>query len=153
MIKHDDLTQDVTTKASELGSDAKSAIRSEADRAAASVRDTAVEKARNVANAADAAAAEFDANSIQARAAQQVADQVESLANKLRSSDLATVTRDVSDFARKNPALFIGGAALLGFAATRFLKARDPQRIDYGSKSEDPWMSHPQHTGGFDVPS
>ena len=130
MIKHDDITQDVTTKARELGSDAKSALRSEADRAAGNVRDSAVEKARNVANAADAAAAEFDAGSLQARAAQLVADQVEVLANKLRSSDLNSVTRDVSDFARKNPALFIGGAALLGFAATRFLKARDPQRVE-----------------------
>ena len=153
MIKHDDLTQDVTTKARELGSDAKNAIRSEAGRAAETARDTAAEKAQNVANAAGAAASEFDVGSLQARAAQQVADQVEGLANKLRSSDLNTVTRDISDFARKNPALFIGGAALLGFAATRFLKARDPHHVDYGSNSDDPWASAPQPSGGIDVPS
>ncbi len=153
MMKHDDLTQDVTSKAQELGSEAKNAIRTEADRAANTARDAAVDKARNVANAADAAASEFEPGSLQARAAQQVADQVEGFANKLRSSDLQTVTRDVSDFARKNPALFIGAAAMLGFAATRFLKARDPQRVDYHHDDSDPWAAAQQPVGGIDVPS
>lgn len=155
-MKHDDLTQDVTTKAHELGSEAKDAIRTEAERAAENLRDTAFDQATNAANAADAAAAEFDAGSLQARAAHQVADQVENLANQLRTKDLNTVTRDVSNFARNNPALFIGGAALLGFAATRFLKARDPQRVDYDTGSNDPWgttaTANPT-SRGFDVPS
>lgn len=141
MLKHDNVTKDVKTKAQELGGDAKEAVRQEAERSAAELRDKAIDQATAAANAADAAAAEFDAGSIQARAAHQVADQVEVLANRLRHTDLNSVTRDVSNFARNNPALFIGGAALLGLAATRFLKARDPQRVDHGVTDADPWAT------------
>lgn len=156
MTQHDSLTDDMKTTAQELGQDAKNAIRSEAEKATETVRDRAVDEATRAANAADAAASEFGADSIQARAAQQVADQVEGLANQLRHKDLNTLTRDVSNFARNNPALFIGGAALLGFAATRFLKARDPQRVDYDAERSDPWgtqaTAHPA-SRGYDVPS
>lgn len=156
MLKHDDLTQDVTSKAQELGNDVKQAVRSEAERTATDLRNQAADKVTNAANAADAAAAEFGTDSLQARAAHQVADQVEGLAERLRTADLNTVTRDVSNFARENPMLFIGGAALLGFAATRFLKARDPSRIDYSNTEGDPWSTQPSRTAsvrGHDVPS
>jgi len=150
-MRHDNLTQDVKTKAHDLGAAAKDAIRTEAERNVAGLRDNAADKVTAAANAAGAAAAHLDPESIQARAAQQVADQVEGLAHRLRTTDLNSVTRDVSQFARNNPALFIGGAALLGLAATRFLKARDPHRIDYGTGDVDPW--HVKHvrtapTGG-----
>lgn len=156
MVRHDDLTQDVKTKAAELGNDAKEAIYSEAERATAELRDNAAEKVTNAANAADAAANEFSGDSLQARAAHQVADQVEGIAARLRTADLSTMTRDVSKFARANPVMFIGGAALLGFAATRFLKARDPDRIDYGTANSDPWDAEatPNPTSrGYDVTS
>ncbi|MGJ8624651.1 MAG: hypothetical protein ACSHW1_18060 [Yoonia sp.] len=155
MIKHDSITQDVTTKAQELASDAKSAVQNEAANATNKLRTAATDKMDAAVNAADAAAAEFDAGSIQARAAHQVADQVETLANRLRTTDLNTITHDVSQFARSNPALFIGGAALLGLAATRFLKARDPQRVEYGNAESDPWGSTPAYptVGGINVPS
>ncbi len=108
----------------------------------------------SLADAASMAAEQLDLNTLQAQAASQVADQVESIAQKLRTSDLSTVTKDVSDFARKNPALFIGGAALLGLAAARFLKARDPQRIEpaptVADTATDPWADT---AGGPNVPS
>ncbi|MGJ8596195.1 hypothetical protein [Sulfitobacter sp.] len=153
MIKHDDLTQNVKTTAHELGEDVKEALHTKADRAASDMSDRVADRATKAANAADAAAAEFSADSLQARAAQQVADQVEGIASHLRTADLTTITRDVSDFARKNPALFIGGAALLGFAATRFLKARDPHRTDYGTAAADPWSSPAPTPRGSDVTS
>ncbi len=156
MIKHDDITQDVKNKAQELGEDAKEAIQIEAERKAADLRDRAAHKVDNAANAAEAAAAEFDYDSIQARAAHQVADQVQQLSERLRSTDLNSVTRDVSAFARKNPALFIGGAALLGFAATRFLKARDPNSRQHSGENSDPWGAGPTAnttSRGYDVPS
>jgi len=110
----------------------------------------------NAANAANAAGAEFEGDSLQARVAHQVAEQVEGVAAQLRSADLGSITRDVSQFARKNPALFVGGAALLGFAATRFLKARDPEPEEHASKAGNPWGS-PRPTSattrGYDVPS
>ena len=151
-MRHDDLSQTVKNKAQELGEDVKEAIQAKAERATADLSDEMAERATNAANAADAAAAEFSADSLQAQAAQQVADQVEGIAAHLRTADLTTITRDVSDFARKNPALFIGGAALLGFVATRFLKARDPQRIDYAAAG-DPWADPAPTARGSDVTS
>ncbi len=156
MSQHDDLTNDVKTKAQDLATDARDAAYAEADRAASKFTDRAADRVTNTANAADAAANEFADDSLQSRAARQIADQVEGIAQHLRTSDLGSITRDVSTFARNNPALFIGGAALLGFAATRFLKARDPHRIDYGSADSDPWRAQgvPNPTSrGFDVPS
>ncbi|MEQ6204883.1 hypothetical protein ABMC88_17725 [Sulfitobacter sp. HNIBRBA2951] len=138
-MQHDDLTQDLKTKAHDIGHDAKEAAFSQAERKAEALRDDAAARVSNAADAADAAANTFDPDSLQARAAQQVADQVEGIAQQLRTADLGSVAHEVSSFARKNPALFIGGAALLGFAATRFLKARDPQRVDYGRVDADPW--------------
>lgn len=156
MIKHDDLTQDIKSKAQELGGDVADAVKAEARQAAEDLSNEAADRATRAANAADAAAAEFNSDSIQARAAQQIAEQVEGFASRLRTADLTSITTDVSTFARKNPALFIGGAALLGFAATRFLKARDPHRIDYASTDSDPWDTQPPvnlASRGSDVPS
>lgn len=151
-MKHDDLSQTVKNTAQEMGEDVKEAIHERAESAASDLGDRMAEHATKAANAADAAAAEFSADSLHARAAQQVADQVEGIAAHLRTADLTTVTRDVSNFARKNPALFIGGAALLGFAATRFLKARDPQRVDYAAAG-DPWADPAPTSRGSDVTS
>lgn len=51
------------------------------------------------------------------------ADGAENMANQLRDSDLKGVYDQVSGFARRQPAVFIAGAALLGFAAARFASA------------------------------
>jgi len=151
MTQHHNLTDDLASKAKDLREDAQGAIRTGAEKRADALRDAALDQATNAASAADAAAAEFGSDSLQARAAHQIADQVERVANRLRASDLSSVTRDVTTFARENPALFIGGAALIGFAATRFLKARSPNDAASDIGQADPWAT--TTTGGFDVPS
>lgn len=61
---------------------------------------------------------------------QTVGDYTEALATKvdqvaqfLQSRDLPTMAREVSSFARRQPALFLGGAFTLGMVAARFLKS------------------------------
>jgi len=100
----------------------------------------------------NASAREFDANGIQAQVVDHVACQIEDIAGRLRKSDLGAVTREVSDIARRHPALFIGGAAVLGFAVTRVLKARDPEARGQPAQEADPWVAH-ACSGGVDVPS
>ena len=46
----------------------------------------------------------------------------------MRDKDLGEVAGDVSDFARRNPLAFLGGAALLGFAGTRIARASERHR-------------------------
>jgi len=55
-----------------------------------------------------------------------VAGQVDRLANYLRGRDVRQIANDAEDLARRSPALFLGGAFVLGFAASRFLKSSRP---------------------------
>jgi hypothetical protein len=62
------------------------------------------------------------------------ADYSETAAEKLRTAadyfnthDISTMYRDVEGLARRNPAVFVGGAFALGLIAARFLKSSSPR--------------------------
>jgi hypothetical protein len=50
-------------------------------------------------------------------------EQVERIASYLENADVRQISREVESFARRNPAAFVAGAFVVGFAASRFLKA------------------------------
>lgn len=54
---------------------------------------------------------------------EKIADKVEGLSKYLETADLRDLAGDLKSYARRNPAVFIGGAFLLGLAATRFVKS------------------------------
>lgn len=58
-----------------------------------------------------------------ADAAQTAADQAERLASYLEQTDAREILRTVEDAARRQPLLFLGGAFVLGLAASRLVKA------------------------------
>jgi hypothetical protein len=58
-----------------------------------------------------------------AGAASTAAEQAERVAQYLRQTDAREIISKVEDVARRQPLIFIGGAFVLGFAASRFLKA------------------------------
>ena len=58
-----------------------------------------------------------------ARYAEAAAGKVEDVARYFETADLKTVARDVESFARRNPAVFVGGAFALGLLAARFMKS------------------------------
>ena len=69
------------------------------------------------------------------------ADYSETAAEKLRTAadyfnthDVETMYHDVEGLARRNPAIFVGGAFAIGFLAARFLKSSSP-RNDRGYNS------------------
>lgn len=51
------------------------------------------------------------------------ADRVERLSDYLRSSSVSDMMGEVEQFARRQPAIFIGGALMLGLLGARFLKS------------------------------
>jgi hypothetical protein len=53
----------------------------------------------------------------------KAADRIEAASGYLKERDLKDVVTDVSNFARREPALFLGGAFILGLAGGRFLKS------------------------------
>jgi hypothetical protein len=60
-------------------------------------------------------------------------DQLRTLADRLRERPAAEFAEDLTRFARERPALFIGGAFLLGLGVARLLKA-SPDHA-YGSRA------------------
>lgn len=66
--------------------------------------------------------------------AEQAADRAERFSGYLRDRDADQLVGDVEDFARQRPAVFLGGAFLLGAAAARFLKSSAGQREEFDAR-------------------
>jgi gas vesicle protein len=60
------------------------------------------------------------------RAMERAAEGVERFASYLQQTNVDDVVGQVQEFARRQPAAFIGGAFALGFIASRFIKAKSP---------------------------
>jgi hypothetical protein len=58
-----------------------------------------------------------------ARGVNHAADYVEDAAEKIRNGDLRHLVDNATEFAKRQPAAFLGLSVLAGFAAVRFLKA------------------------------
>jgi hypothetical protein len=104
---------------------ATDAIADQGERSAKAVRD---------------AAEDYDAGSLQHEAMERVSGFLEDTARSLRSTDLDSVTHEISGFARRHPVAFLAGAAALGFAASRLLRASErPQSARADMSSDQPW--------------
>jgi ElaB/YqjD/DUF883 family membrane-anchored ribosome-binding protein len=69
------------------------------------------------------------------RLVEQAGDGLRRIADSVRNKNLDEVVRDAESFARRQPALFIGAAAVAGFLAVRFLKSSSER--DAGSRSPE----------------
>ncbi|SOE08533.1 hypothetical protein SAMN05877838_0256 [Hoeflea halophila] len=119
-------TDNIKQKISETGEKLKSEARHQSDEAKSRVAD----EMSNVASALHGASGEFDTGTLQAKLLNQIADGISGAADTVRNKDMSEVVTDVQGFARSNPAVFLGGAALLGFVASRFAKASESRDHD-----------------------
>jgi len=62
-----------------------------------------------------------------------VADRVERFASYLQDRDIGEMVDEIEGFARRQPALFLGGAFLVGLIGARFLKSSGRQTTMTGS--------------------
>lgn len=90
------------------------------------------------------AATELRDGSPQERTFGHMADALADMSDTVRGKDFGEMAGDLSDFARRNPMAFLGGAALLGFAGTRLARASERHREDsvdltsrWGSDADD----------------
>ena len=67
-----------------------------------------------------------------ARVADQVAERGDKLASYLDSKDADELLREIEDYGRRNPWAVIAGGVVVGFAASRFLRASSQQRSAAG---------------------
>jgi hypothetical protein len=76
------------------------------------------------------------------------ASQVEQFANTLREQNLEQLMNTTAQFARRQPALFLGAAFALGFAATRFIKSSSPSGSGQMSSADRGlWYERPDGYG------
>ncbi len=115
-------TRTTRAAARDIASSAAEQVQAQADAA----KDTMAENVSGVATALRNAAQEMRSGSPQERTIGQIAESLADASDAVRDKDLGEIVRDASDLARRNPLVFLGGAALLGFAATRFVKASRP---------------------------
>ena len=82
-------------------------------------------------------------------------DQMRRFADQIRERGVADMMDDVGQFARRRPALFIGGAFLVGLGIARFLKSsaeRGDDRLYPAFSSVDPMTAgtgSPSYSGDF----
>lgn len=116
------------------GENAMSGMKARADATMSAAREEAMHRAdgakssiaaeiSDVARALRSASGEMRDRSTSRRAVDWVADSLDTMSDAMRSRETSRLMSDFGSFARRNPALFLGGAALVGFAISRFAKA------------------------------
>jgi hypothetical protein len=73
----------------------------------------------------------------------RASEQLRQLADQIREKGAEDIATDVAEFARRRPAVFIGGAFIIGLGLARFLKSTAPgesgSRRDPGASQAGPW--------------
>lgn len=113
----------IDAQARDTISDAVGSATREAQSQAMAAKTDMAGEVSDIAAALRVAADEMRSGSVQARVFAQMAESLADASDTIEQKDLSGIMDGATDFARRNPLIFLGGAALLGFAATRFAKA------------------------------
>ncbi len=125
-------TQQLADKAKQGAAQVKQSASAATDQAkqtamsqAASQKDQAAESLNTVSQAVNQAAQQLRQNNQApvAQVAESAASNISQLAEYLRSRSINDLIGDVEEFASSQPALFLGGAFLVGVLGARFLKS------------------------------
>ncbi len=92
-----------------------------------------------------------DGNETVARYGAKVAEQIEGVSSYLDQHSLDDVLGEVQDFARRQPAVFLGGAFMLGLMVGRFLRSseRNTYPYDSGRYGQDYYASGQRSTYSY----
>ncbi|MCT7374096.1 hypothetical protein [Chelativorans salis] len=111
--------ENVQEKAAEFAQSAKA----EATRRAEGAKFSLSEEIASVASALKVASGEFSDESTESKTFNQLAEALSGASEAIRQKNLSEMVSDLNGFARRNPAAFLGTAALLGFMGSRFARA------------------------------
>lgn len=123
-------------------------VRNEAGSFVEGQKNYAADQMEGIASAFDRIGGELQSGeaSWAGRYARDAAHRLEDIARKTRNSSLNELVGDVEQFGRQRPGAFLATAALLGFAASRFLTASSQrrsgssgQRYSSGAYEGDPY--------------
>lgn len=122
-----DLGDEVSQKAAALGEEAKAQVGELAEKAkgmAGEQKDLLASQISGVSEALQKVAGELETNSdTSAHYVRMMADGAQRLTSTLKDNSVDDILSIAQDFGRKQPVAFLGLAALLGFAASRFVAA------------------------------
>ncbi len=121
--------EQVTRKAAQVGEQAKSTVDSRMNEVAqelGSVADAVRQTTHEVAG---------DDNAAVARYGERLAGQIEGISSYLNNNGVEEVLGDLQDFARRQPAMFLGGAFMLGIVVGRFLRSSADRGYDFGQEN------------------
>jgi hypothetical protein len=119
----EDLAKSAGAAARSTASDVAGSISATAKAKGAEMRQGVADEVADVATALRKAADEMRNGSAQQRTMGQIANGLADASEAVGNKDLGELAGELSAFARRNPLVFLGGAALVGFAAARFAKA------------------------------
>lgn len=135
----DDVTaaQDVTAAIVAQAGEALALVRGAAVDTTEAARETLVDvgdrlaailqRATNITG--DTTGGETGGDALTARVLGSVADGVSSVSRALRQRSVADLAADTKALARKHPGAFLAAAAVLGFAAARYVRASNQRRL------------------------
>ena len=121
------IADEASTQAGHIADEAKTQAAAAVEKAkglAGEQKDLLAVQIGGVADAMQRVAGDLEANSSSsAQYARMIADNAERLSSTIKNNDVDGLLIMAQDFGRRQPAAFVGVAALLGFAASRFLLA------------------------------
>jgi hypothetical protein len=125
--------------ASDLGQQAKETAGRIADEQISKQRESATGVLEQVAGALQMTGEHLRSSQQEriARFAQQASDQVRQFSESIHGAQPRDVIRRVEDLARREPALFLGGAFVLGLLGARFLKSSERPRDPFERRAAD----------------
>jgi hypothetical protein len=126
--KAQEVSSQAKEKAQEAGAQARSRVRDEVDRRSTEAGNQAGSTAQALRDTSSRLRDE--GNEPIAKGLEQVADRVERAGGWLRDSDGDSILRDVEDFGRRNSLAVMAGGLVVGFAASRLLKASSRRRYE-----------------------
>ena len=147
-------TQD---KAKEVASQAQDKAREAAGQARGRIRDQVDQRSTQAGQQVSSTASDVRTIAQQlreqgkdqpAKLADQAADRVERVGNYLTQSDGDSILHDVEDFGRRQPWAVLAGAATVGFALSRLLKASSSRRYEQSRGYSSQGFSGESYGGG-----
>jgi hypothetical protein len=149
-------TQQLADKAQQGADQVKQKVSSAADKAkqtaksqASTQKDQAAQSLHTVGNAVDQAAQQLRQNNQTpvAQVAETAASNLNQFADHLSTTSIDDLIGEVEGFASRQPALFLGGAFLLGVLGARFLKSSRAGMSQSGSSGSQQWRGQQGWSG------
>lgn len=137
--------RDAAESAKAMARDAAQTARTQAELQAERAKSGIAGEVNDVARGLRDAAATMRSGSAQEQMIGHLADTLADVSENIKGQNLGEMLDAATEFARRNPVTFLGGAALAGFALTRFAKASDRARAQEQAAYADGYGRAPSY--------